>query len=93
MAHGQKTAPALVRDAAAGAELAGLGLSLVVDPAAAPPQPPFAAPFTSMVPLVLRACRECAPRPRMLLHSRPSARSLQPRSAPAGWLPALQLCA
>lgn len=58
MAQGQKTAPALVRDAAAGAELAGLGLPLAVDPAAALPPPPFAAPYTSMVPLVLRACRE-----------------------------------
>ncbi len=35
MAQGQKTAPALVRDAAAAAELAGLGLPLAVDPAAA----------------------------------------------------------
>ena len=60
VAQGPRTAPAMVRDAAAAAELAALGLPLAADAGAAPPQPPFAAPYTGMVPLVLRAARECA---------------------------------
>ena len=75
MAQGQKTAPALVRDAAGGAELAALGLPLAVDPAAPLPPLPFAAPYTSMVPLVLRACRECAPQTPSV-----AGRSLHPKT-------------
>ncbi len=44
---------------AGAAELVALGLPLAVDAAAPPPEPPFAAPYTGMVPLVLRAAREC----------------------------------
>lgn len=52
---------------AGAAELVALGLPLAVDAAAPPPEPPFAAPYTGMVPLVLRAARECVLCPSICL--------------------------
>ncbi len=66
-AHESSLLPAEVPDQATAAELAGYGLPLSVrDAPGAPPVPPFAAPFSGVVPLLARLVRGCARTPCLL---------------------------